>query len=113
VVEEPKHDNEFGYDQMAKIKEDLDKAHSKLRKVMKDLDKKRAAQNLDEEGQPEMHMEPEDEVIVELVDFSAYLKTNLEALQDIVENADDEDWQPAHAQAIIQEAEPLDPKEAL
>jgi len=68
---------------MNKLKEDLDTAHKKLRKVMKDLDRKKAENKLDDDGNPGVFLEPEDELINELVTFSGFLKANQEALQQI------------------------------
>ena len=43
---------------------------------MKDLDKKKARSQLDDEGNPEEYVEPEDELIAELVEFSAFIKAH-------------------------------------
>lgn len=68
---------------MTKLKDDLDAAHDKLRKLMKDLDKKRARAKLDEDGNPGKFVEPEDELIEELVAFSAFIKANQDCLKDL------------------------------
>lgn len=93
--EEPsrKHDLDFGYNQMNKLKDDLDEAHKKLRRVMKDLDRKRAEARMDEDGNPGEFKEPEDELIEELVAFSAFIKANRECIMEINLNAPIEgDW---------------------
>ena len=78
-----KQDLDFGYNDMTKLKEDLDAAHIKLRKLMKDLDKKKARAKVDEDGLPGKHVEPEDELIEELVAFSAFIKANQDCLKDV------------------------------
>ena len=83
-VDEPikSHDLDFGYNQMQKLQDDLDTAHDKLNKLMKDRDKKKARENVDEDGNPGDYVPPEDELISELVEFSAFIKAHQECLKD-------------------------------
>lgn len=67
---------------MNKLKDDLDTAHKKLRKLMKDRDRKRVEQEVDEDGNPGVFMEPEDELIGDLLKLSAFIQANQEALKN-------------------------------
>jgi hypothetical protein len=59
---------------MQKLQDDLDTAHNKLNKLLKDQDRKKARDKVDEDGNPGVFVEPEDELISELIEFSAFIK---------------------------------------
>ena len=59
---------------MQKLQDDLDTAHNKLNKLLKDQDRKKARDKVDEDGNPGVFVEPEDELISELIEFSAIIK---------------------------------------
>jgi hypothetical protein len=42
--------------------------------LLKDLDRKKARDEVDEDGNPGVFVEPEDELISELIEFSAFIK---------------------------------------
>lgn len=85
VPDEPakNRDQEVGYNQMQKLKDDLDEAHKKLRRQMKDKDKKRAEARIDEDGNPGKFIEPEDELIEELIGLKVFMKDNIEVIKGL------------------------------
>jgi len=68
---------------MQKLKDDLDECHKKLRKQMKDKDKKAAEAKIDEDGNPGKFVEPEDELIEELIGLKVFIRDNIEVIKSI------------------------------